>query len=132
MLKVFLGSAVVIGTLVVPLGIGVEGSGAASAFCSTLRTWETNPPKAPPSGFTTAAYHAWAKSYLPLYEKLASEAPNAKTKTILNDVVTILKDYASASSIQKLEADAAANAKGYEQDAQALAQAVISCAGSLG
>ena len=126
-LKVFLGSAVVIGTVAVPLGIGVQSSGASSAFCTTLKTWETNPPKAPPSAYTTSGYHAWAKTYIPFYEKLAAEAPNATTAKLLNNVVQILKDYANASSIATLERDAATNAKGYEEDAVALEKAVIAC-----
>ena len=114
-------------TLLVSLGVAVPPSGAlgTSAFCKTIFTWK---PVSPPSSYTTANYHKWAAEYLPIYEKLASEAPNASTKTILNEIVTILKYYSTASSAKALEAYALANSKTYEKDAQALAKAIIACA----
>jgi hypothetical protein len=36
------------------------------------------------------SYKAWAKSLIPYFEKLASEAPNAATKAAFNEVVVVL------------------------------------------
>jgi hypothetical protein len=125
--KAILGSVIVASTLVVSLGVAVQPSGAlsSSAFCKTIYTWR---PQSPPSSFTTASYHKWALAYLPIYEKLASEAPNAATKNILNEIVKILKYYSTAASAKSLEAYALANSKTYQTDAQALAKAIIACA----
>jgi hypothetical protein len=125
--KAILGSVVVASTLIVSLGVAVPPSGAlsSSAFCKTIYTWK---PASPPSAFTTNGYHKWALDYLPIYEKLASEAPNKATKNILNEIVNILKYYSTASSAKALEAYALANSKTYETDAQALAKAIIACA----
>jgi hypothetical protein len=118
---------VVASTLVVSLGVAVQPSGALSnsAFCKTIYTWK---PVSPPSSFSTTSYHKWALEYLPIYEKLASEAPNSATKNILNEIVKILKYYSTASSAKALEAYALENSKTYETDAQALAKAIIACA----
>lgn len=80
----------VLATLVVSLGVSTPSSSAlgTSAFCKTMFTYK---PVAPPTKISTASYQKWAKTALPFYEKLDSEAPNAKTKTILNEIVTILK-----------------------------------------
>jgi len=125
--RAILGSVLVAATLTVSLGVAVPTSGAlgTSAFCQTIFTWK---PATPPSSYTTTSYHKWALAYLPIYEKLASEAPNAATKNILNEIVKILKYYSTASSAKSLEAYAAANSKTYTKDAQALAKAIIACA----
>jgi site-specific recombinase len=85
----------------------------------------------PPTSISTTAYHAWAKAYLPLYEKLASNAPNASTKKLLNAVVTVLKYEAGANSLAKLEKYIGENEKEYAAGAKALASAIISCASSF-
>lgn len=106
-------------------------SASSSAFCSTLISFETKHP-APPTSINTNAYHAWAKSYLPLYEKLAANAPNAGSKKILNEVVTVLKYEAGAGSLAKLEKYILANKNTWTNAAKALTSAIVSCAGSLG
>jgi hypothetical protein len=113
-------------TLAVPLSFG-SPAGATSAFCATLETWATHPPKSAPSTYNVAAYHAWAKQYIPVYEKLASEAPNAATKDLFNEVVAILKAYDGAGSLASLRRTAAADATKFENDAKSLEQAVLSC-----
>lgn len=125
--KAIVGSLIVASTLVVSLGVAVAPSGAlgTSAFCKTIFTWK---PVSPPSSYTTSNYHKWATAYLPIYEKLASEAPNKATKDILNEIVSILKYYSSASSASAIEAYALSHAKTYTTDAQALAKAIIACA----
>ena len=65
------------------------------------------------------------------YAKLASEAPNASSKSVLNAVVVVLKDYISSKSLPKLDAYIAANHAAWTKGTKALAAAIISCAKSL-
>lgn len=123
--------AVVAGTLVVSLGVAVPSSSAgSSAFCSTLISYYAQYASkfTPPAKLTTATYHAWAKALVPFYEKLASEAPNATTKTELNYVVVILKYEAKDKTLSNLEAYVAANHVKFEKGTSALAKAIKSCA----
>jgi hypothetical protein len=122
------------GILVLSLGVAVPSSGAAgtysasqSAFCKTLFSFRETAPK----GTNLNDYKAWAKAVLPLYEKLASEAPNSASKKVLNDLVTIFKDYQGAASLAKLEAYEAANHAQFLKNTKALSAAIISCAKTL-
>ncbi len=124
--KVALGALIVATTLAVPLSIS-STAGATSAFCTTLETWATHPPKSAPTSYNVAAYHAWANTAIPVYEKLASEAPNAQTKDLFNEVVAILKAYDGAGSIASLKATAVADSAKFKNDAKALEQAVLTC-----
>ncbi len=112
--------------MVVSLGVAVPSSSASStsAFCSTIRTYK---PTTPPKSITTATYHAWAKSLLPFYEKLASEAPNAKTKTELNELVTILNYEADSTKLTSLEAYIAANGTAWANGLKALVSSLMAC-----
>lgn len=123
-----LASGVVLATLVVSLGVAVPSSSAlgSSAFCKTLFSYK---PIAPPTKVNTVSYKKWAKADLPFYEKLASEAPNAKTKTILNEIVTILKYEANSTSLKSLETYVAANHVHFAKSSIALAHAIVACAG---
>jgi hypothetical protein len=114
-------------TLVVSLGVSVPSSSAlgTSAFCKTMFTYK---PVAPPTKISTKSYQKWAKASLQFYEKLDSEAPNAKTKVILDEIVTILKYEASSSSLKSLEAYIAANHAHFAKSSIALAKAIIACA----
>ena len=120
--------------MMVSLGAAVPASGAAtvrsaspSAFCSTIFTYHpTNP-----SGTNYASYCKWAKSYLPFYEKLVSEAPNSKTKSVLNEIVTVLKYESSQKSLKALGLYVAKNQKYWVKASKSLAAAIISCAKSL-
>jgi hypothetical protein len=127
-----LAGGVVLATLVVSLGVAVPSSSAlgSSPFCKSMFSYETKyaSKAAPPTKLTTKSYHAWAKAILPFYETLASEAPNAKTKTVLNEIVTILKYESSASSLTSLEAYINANHIKFENGTKALANAIIACA----
>ena len=113
--------------MVVSLGVSVPSSSAlgTSPFCKTMFTFK---PVAPPTKISTSSYKKWAKSYLPFYEKLDSEAPNAKTKGILDEIVTILKYEASSSSLKSLETYIAANHSHFAKSSIALAQAIVACA----
>lgn len=132
--RVGLAGMVTAGILVLSLGVAVPGSGAAgtysaseSAFCKTMFTFRETAPK----GTSLNDYKSWAKAILPLYEKLASEAPNTASKKVLSDLVTIFKDYGSASSLSKLEAYEVANHASFLKNTKALSDAIIACAKSL-
>jgi hypothetical protein len=114
-------------TLVVSLGVAVPSSSASgtSSFCTTIKTYK---PVNPPTSIKTSSYHAWAKTLLPFYEKLASEAPNAKTKNELNELVTILKYEANSTSLTGLESYIAANGVKYANGLKALVSSLMSCA----
>jgi hypothetical protein len=61
---------------------------------------------------------------------LASEAPNAASKSVLNEVV-VLKYYVSSTSISKLDASVLKYQAKWQAGAKALAKAIESCAKSL-
>jgi hypothetical protein len=103
-------------------------SASSSQFCSTIITYH---PTTVPSPSNLKSYRAWAKSLIPFYEKLASEAPNSATKSVLNEVVVVLKYYQNSSSITKLDASVLKYHAKWEAGAKALANAVIACAKSL-
>lgn len=113
--------------MVISLGVAVPSSSASSSssFCTTLKSYK---PSNPPSSIKTASYHAWAKTLLPFYEKLASEAPNAKTKQELNEIVTILKYEATSTTVTGLESYLAANSVAYANGVKAMVKAFMSCA----
>jgi hypothetical protein len=75
-----------------------------------------------------AKYRAWAAYLVPFYQKLASEAPNATTKSTLNEVVAILQWEAKKQSITSLEGYIAANRVKFENGTKALAKAIENCA----
>jgi hypothetical protein len=124
------------GILVLSLGVAAPSSGAsgtysasASAFCKTIIGFSSK--AAAPKGTSLTDYKSWAKSIIPFYEKLASEAPNSASKKVLGELVTILKDYAGASSLSKLGAYEAANHAAFLKGTKALSKAIISCAKSF-
>ena len=131
-----LAGAVAAGMMVFSFGVGVPSSGASgsysaneASFCKALVTWaETNAKYAAPSGTGLTAYKSWAKRLLPFYESLDATAPNAATKLVLDDVVTVLKDYYSSSSIKKLVAYELANHAKFEADTKSLAKSISGCA----
>ncbi len=127
----------VLASAVLLLSVGFVSNGASassitsaseSAFCTTIFSFH---PKAPPAASDLTTYKAWAKTLEPFYEKLASEAPNAATKSVLNEVVVVLKYYVNSTSITKLDASVLKYHAKWEAGAKALAKAVESCAKSL-
>jgi hypothetical protein len=123
--------AVLASGLILPTALVVAPASAApSAFCTTVFGFAKEAKV--PATSTLAGYRAWAKSLIPFYEKLASEAPNAASKKVLTEIVTVLKDYTSAKSYAKLTAYELANKAKWEAGTKALAAAIISCAKSLG
>jgi soluble cytochrome b562 len=124
------------GVLVFSMGVGVPSSGAAqyrssdeAAFCKTLIGFSIKfRTDAAPTGSTLTDYHAWVKKVIPLYESLASEAPNAATKKFLNALVAILKDYGSATSLSKLGSYETKNEATYLKGTKQLAASIEGCA----
>jgi hypothetical protein len=88
----------------------------------------TYKPVSAPTSITTGNYRSWAKATLPFFEQLAADAPNAKTKSELNALVTILKYEEDASTTKALETYVGANSVKFANDAKALADAIIACA----
>jgi len=113
--------------MVVSLGVAVPSSSASksSSFCTSIKTYK---PTKPPTAINTASYHAWAKALLPFYERLASEAPNAKTKQELNELVTILKYEANSTSLSGLESYVSTHGVAWANGLKALISAFMSCA----
>ncbi len=84
-----------------------------------------------PTGTSYKNYQTWAKTYLPFWEKLASEAPSTGSKKVLNELVTILKYYASSKNFSSLGAYAAAHEVQWANGWKAFAKDVETCAVSL-
>jgi hypothetical protein len=121
--------------LLVSTGVGTQGASASSyrsasesQFCSTIISFH---PTVAPSASNLKSYRAWAKTLIPFYQKLASEAPNAATKSVLNEVVVVLRYYENSTSITKLDASVLKYHAKWTAGAKALANAVITCAKSL-
>jgi len=130
-----LGSVLASAVFLVSTGVGAQGASASSfrsasesQFCSTLITFH---PTTAPSPSNFKSYRKWAKSLIPFYQKLASEAPNAATKSVLNEVVVVLKYYENSTSLAKLDASVLKYQAKWTKGAKALANAVVSCAKSL-
>ncbi|HVB71491.1 MAG TPA: hypothetical protein VND83_08330 [Acidimicrobiales bacterium] len=101
--RALLGGAVVASLLT--LGAGSVSAGAStrvlateSAFCHTILTFHSHAP----TGTTYSSYQKWAKTYLPFWEKLASEAPSSGSKRVLTELVTILKHEATVANYKTL------------------------------
>jgi hypothetical protein len=121
--------------LTVPAGVGAQDASASSfksasesQFCATVTTFH---PKTAPSASNLKSYRAWAKTFIPFYKKLASEAPNAAIKSVLNEVVVVLKYYENSTSITNLDASVLKYHEKWAAGATALANAVVSCVKTL-
>ncbi len=127
--RMLIAGSVVATALLVPLSLSAPGAGALSTspFCTALFSWAEHQPPTPTT-LTLTGYRAWAKALAPYYEKMASVAPNAKTKTVLNDLVVVLKAYANYKSLSKLSAYEAAHHKAFEADVKSLAASIKACA----
>ncbi len=122
-----LAGATMLTALTISLGVAETSSSGASAFCNTIITFYEQDAKEITPPTTMTAYRAWAAELVPFYEKLASEAPNAASKTTLNDVVVILKWESKKQSISSLEVYIAKNHAKFEAGTKALANAIKSC-----
>jgi hypothetical protein len=120
-------------TLSVALGAGVASasttqSAAMSPFCKTLTTFH---PKNPPASSNYTAYRAWAKQYLPFFQTLAAQAPNAATKTMMNDMAQYIKAEANATSAKALGAYLYAHRIQWTKGWKAFIAAAMACVTSL-
>jgi hypothetical protein len=115
------------GLAIAPAGAARQVSASESAFCKTLISISKFKQ---PTGTNYKNYQTWAKDYLPYWEKLASQAP-ANTKNVLNELVTILKYYASSKNLSGLGAYAAAHEVQWTNGWKAFAKDVETCAMSL-
>ena len=123
--------AVLAAGLILPVTLtATPASASPSAFCSTVFNFKHYPTA--PKGITIANYHTWAKMVIPFYEKLQSTAPNAASKKVLGEIVTILKYYSTSSSFANLSAYEATHRAQWIAGTTALAKAIESCAKSLG
>ena len=120
-------------TFSVALGVEVVSapttqSAAMSPYCKTLTTF---PPKSPPASNNYTAYRAWSKQYLPFFQKLASQAPNAATRTLMNDLVHYIKAGATATSAKALGAYLVAHRAQWTKVWRAFISATMACVTSL-
>jgi hypothetical protein len=116
--------------LTISLGVAESASYAfgSSAFCKTLLNYEEHDASKATPPTSLSAYHVWAADLEPFYAKLASEAPNAASKTTLSDIVVILKWESKTRPISTLEAYIAANQAKFAAGTKALAKAIEACA----
>ena len=124
--RTLLAGSFIAAALLVPLGVAATPAGASSAFCTALTSWAKHPVPAPKS-LTINSYHAWARLELPYYERMAATAPNAPTKTVVNDVVIVLKAYTNYTSLTKLSLYEKAHHAAFEADVSQLAKAIVAC-----
>jgi hypothetical protein len=124
-----LAGATMITALTISLGVAATSSSAlgSSPFCKTLINYEENDASKATPPTSMSAYHTWAAELVPFYEKLASEAPNAKTKSTLGEIVVILKWESKKQSITSLEAYITANHAKFEAGTKSLAKAIEGC-----
>jgi hypothetical protein len=130
--RAVLGAAVVASLLT--LGTGAVGAGAStqrlateSAFCHTLLSFHSHAP----TGTTYSSYQKWAKTYLPFWEKLASEAPSSGSRRVLNELVTILKYEANSANYKSLGAYIASHQTQWIAGWKAFTKDITNCALSM-
>lgn len=127
-----MGTAAAVAASALVLSVGVAGAAthveaSSSAFCKTILSFHAKEP----TGTSYSSYQKWAKAYLPFWQKLASEAPSGATKTVLNELVTVVKYEASAKNYKALGAYYLAHQKQWTAGWKAFAKDIVSCATSL-
>jgi len=127
------GAAVLASTL--GLGLATSGPAAAatrsaapSAFCHTLFSVKNY---TPPAGSNYQNYRKWIAAYLPWYEKLAAEAPNASVKRVLSQLVAVLKSEDNLSNEKALAYYIGTHETQWASDWKAFAQAEIACVSQM-
>jgi hypothetical protein len=122
--------ALLLGSVVAapPSGASTHQSASSSAFCKTIAKFAV---AQPPVYITISTYHVWAKLYLPSYEKLASEAPTASVKKLLDDVVAVMKYEEKATSVSKLQKYVTANSALWKKSVSQLFKSNIACATNM-
>lgn len=114
--------------LAAPLALSASPASASeSAFCKTLLTYHPTQPK----GTSFTSWQKWAKQYLPWWQKLASEAPSASARAVLNELVKVVKYEAGATSYTQIGAYVAAHEKWWTNGWKAYAKDIMGCATSM-
>jgi len=132
-------TALTVGPLVasaaLSISLGAATSGAAkmtsaspSAFCHTIMSINIKSPAM--TSYKT--YRAWAVAYLPTYEKLAAQAPNASVKRILDRVVAMMKASANLTNFKTFASYIATHRAEWSSDWLALTKAIGVCISSIG
>ncbi len=98
-------------------------SAAPSAFCKTVLSFPTSQP----STSKVNSYKAYLKRYLPVWEKLAAEAPNAATKNVLSKLVAVMKSEYSFTSATQFEAYVGTHTTQWVNGWKAFAKALLQC-----
>jgi hypothetical protein len=117
-------SVLAFGMGVVPAGASKQLSASESSFCKTLLSFKAKEP----TGTSYTAYQKWAKTYLPFWEKLASEAPSSGSKAVLNELVSIVKYEATSKSLKALGLYAASHEVQWANGWKSFAKDVEACA----
>jgi len=121
--------------MIFSLGIAVPSGGASttivsaspSAFCKTIASFH---PKTP-AGTSLKSYQAWAKIDLPFFQKLASTAPNTKSKKAFNQLVSMIQHISSSSSVSAFGAYIKANRSTWANGWKSIGLAMVGCVRSL-
>lgn len=108
-------------------GASSHATASESAFCHTILTFHSKAPTG--TSFTT--WQKWAKTYLPFWQKLASQAPSKGSKAVLNELVSIVKYEANAKNYTQIGAYVAAHQKWWTNGWAAFAKDVEGCAAAL-
>src|SRR5487761_1897760 len=109
-------------------GAATNRSASQSAFCHTIMTINVKSPAM--TSYKT--YRAWAVAYLPTYQKLAAQAPNAAVKSMLNRIVSIMKATIKFTSIKTFAGYIATHRAQWANDWLALTKAIGVCISSIG
>lgn len=100
-----------------------------SPFCTTIMSFAKTKPLPPSTN--PKFYHQWMVTYLPKFQTLESQAPNAQVKTALGQMITVMQTQGKASSVAQLKKLVASNRTLWANDFKALLKAVTGCISSL-
>lgn len=113
---------------VTPSGASTSRLASQSAFCHTIMTIDVKSPAM--TNYKT--YRAWAVAYLPTYQKLAAQAPNAAVRSLLNRIVSIMKATINFTSIKAFAGYISTHRAQWASDWLALTKAIGACISSIG
>jgi|GEM_PF-1246330 len=118
-----------VGALASPSGANTVKFAAPSPFCKTLLSFSSM--KGAPSTANLTTYRHWIAVYLPKFETLDSQAPNASVKRVLDEIVAVLKSESSLTSAVKLQHYIVKNQKQWTNDWKVFATSAMSCVSSM-
>ncbi|NNN00475.1 MAG: hypothetical protein HKL86_01425 [Acidimicrobiaceae bacterium] len=130
-MRIMAGGALAASSLLVGAASGASTFkyAAPSPFCQTLVSFSAV--RGAPSTTNLSTYRHWIAVYLPKFERLDAEAPNASVKRVLDSLVTVLKSESSVSSAIKFEQNIAKNRKQWVNDWKVFASSALHCVTSL-